>query len=82
MRSVRLDDETESRVRLAAEIEGVSVSEFLRRAASDRSERILSTDAANRLSDVVGAIRSDGGQARRTGSAFGDALVEKRRPSR
>ena len=82
MRSVRLDDETESRVRRAAEIEGVSVSEFLRRAASDRSERILSTDAADRLSDVVGAIRSHGGQARRTGSAFGDALVEKRRPTR
>ena len=29
MRSVRLDDETESRVRRAAEIEGVSVSERL-----------------------------------------------------
>jgi hypothetical protein len=82
MRSVRLDDETESRVRRAAAIEGVSVSEFLRRAASDRSERILSTGAADRLSDVVGTIRSQGGQARRTGRAFGDALAEKHRPSR
>jgi uncharacterized protein DUF1778 len=77
-----LDDETESRVRRAAEIEGVSVSEFLRRAASDRSQRILSNDVADRLSDVLGAIRSHGGQARRTGTAFGDALVEKRRPNR
>jgi Ribbon-helix-helix protein, copG family len=79
MRSVRLDDEMDRRVRRAAEIEGVSVSEFLRRAASDRSERVLSTGAEDRLADVVGAIRSQGEQARRTGSAFTDALVAKRR---
>jgi hypothetical protein len=82
MRSVRLDDEMDHRVRRAAEIEGISVSEFLRRAASDRSERTLSAGAEDRLNDVLGAIRSRGDQAHRTGSAFTDALVEKRRPRR
>jgi len=82
MRSVRLDDEMDHRVRRAAEIEGVSVSEFLRRAASDRCERMLSVGAKDRLADVVGAIRGRGDQARRTGEAFTDALVEKRRPRR
>jgi len=70
------------RVRRAAEIEGVSVSEFIRRAASDRTERTLSAGAEDRLVDVLGTIRGRDGQARRTGSAFTDALVEKRRPRR
>jgi hypothetical protein len=82
MRSVRLDDEMDHRVRRAAEIEGVSVSEFIRRAASDRTERTLSAGAEDRLVDVLGTIRGRDGQARRTGSAFTDALVEKRRPRR
>lgn len=79
MRSVRLNDEMDHRVRRAAEIEGVSVSEFIRRAASDRTERTLSAGADDRLADVLGAIRGPDEQARRTGSAFADALVDKRR---
>jgi len=78
MRSVRLDDEMEQRVRRAAKAEGVTVSEFIRRAAADRSESTLSADAESRLADVLGAIRGRSDQARQTGQAFGDALLEHR----
>ena len=82
MRSVRLDAEMDHRVRRAAEIEGVSVSEFLRRAATDRTERTLTDGAQDRLTDVMGVIRGRDDQARRTGTAFTEALAEKRRPRR
>jgi len=68
----------EQRVRRAAELEGVSVSEFIRRAASERTERTLSARAEDRLADVLGAIHGRRDQARQTGIAFTDALAEKR----
>jgi Ribbon-helix-helix protein, copG family len=82
MRSVRLDHDMDLRVRRAAELEGVSVSEFLRRAAADRSERTLSASAEDRLADVLGTVHGKRKQARKSGSAFTDALVERRRPRR
>ena len=82
MRSVRLDNEMDQRVCRAAELEGISVSEFIRRAAADRSERTLSARAEDRLADVLGTIRSTRKQARRTGSAFTDALAASRRSRR
>jgi hypothetical protein len=74
MRSIRLDDELDMRVRQAAAAEGASVSEFLRRAASERADHTLATGASERLEDVVGAVRGGGGQARDTGGAFLEAL--------
>jgi predicted CopG family antitoxin len=79
MRSVRLDDEMEQQLLRAAELEEVSVSEFIRRAASERTERTLSVSAAERLADVVGAVHGRHDQARRTGAAFTEALTERRR---
>lgn len=77
MRSLRLDPELDDLVRRAAAREGVSVSEFLRVAAADRARRTL--DAREQLDDVIGVIRSEGGVAARTGSAFGDLLEERRK---
>jgi hypothetical protein len=74
MRSVRLDDELDMRVRQAAAAEGASVSEFIRRAASERADHTLATGASERLADVIGAIHGGGGQARDTGAAFVEAL--------
>lgn len=79
MRSVRLDDQMDRRVRRAAAAEGISVSEFLRRAADDRAERALSSTTEERLGDVIGAVRGTRRQARRSGEAFGDLLAERRR---
>jgi hypothetical protein len=75
MRSVRLDPELDEIVRRAAAQEGASVSEFLRRAAAERAERTLGQ--RDGLADVLGAVRSAGGAAARTGDAFGDLLQSR-----
>ncbi len=77
MRSVRLDDELDRRVRQAAAAEGASVSEFIRRAASERAEHTLATGASERLADVLGAVRGGGGRARDTGAAFIEELARR-----
>jgi hypothetical protein len=74
MRSIRLDDELDTRVRQAAATEGASVSEFIRRAASERADQTLASGASERLADVLGAVHGGGGQARDTGAAFVAAL--------
>jgi hypothetical protein len=77
MRSIRLDDELDARVRQAAAAEGASVSEFIRRAASDRADHTLANGASERLADVLGAIHGGGGQARDTGAAFIEILDQR-----
>jgi hypothetical protein len=77
MRSLRLDDELDDRVRRAAAIEGASVSEFLRRAAAERAEATLTTGAGDALADVVGSIHGGGGRARESGSAFTELLARR-----
>lgn len=79
MRSLRLDPYLDDLVRRAAAQEGSSVSEFLRRAAAERAQRTL--DQRDQLTDVIGAVRSAGGAAARTGSAFSE-LLEDRKPKR
>jgi hypothetical protein len=81
MRSVRLDKELDELVCRAAAREGESVSEFLRRAAAERAHRTLADRPVAQLSDVIGAVRSDGGRARHTGKAFADLLSERERSS-
>lgn len=78
MRSIRVDDELDIRVRQAAAAEGASVSEFIRRAASERADHTLATGASERLADVVGAVHGGGGQARDTGAAFANALARRK----
>jgi hypothetical protein len=81
VRSVRLDKELDELVRRAAAREGESVSEFLRRAASERAHRTLADRPVAQIADVIGAVHSDGGRARQTGEAFADLLSERRRSS-
>jgi hypothetical protein len=79
MRSVRLDPELDELVKRAAAQEGSSVSEFLRLAAAERAHRTLK--ARDQLDDVIGAVRTSGGVARRSGAAFGEMLGSRRRKS-
>jgi hypothetical protein len=79
MRSVRLDPELDELVKRAAAQEGSSVSEFLRLAAEERARRTLT--ARDQLDDVIGAVRTQGGLARRSGAAFGELLDLRRRRS-
>jgi hypothetical protein len=82
MLTVRLDDRLNTLARRAAAMEGASVSEFTRRAIAERAERALSSDASGRLADVIGTVHSGGaGDARDSGGAFAELLVERRERS-
>lgn len=88
MRSLRLDEELDQRVRRAAAIAGETVSEFIRRAAARRAEQTLADADRNgsgarqsdQFADVLGAVRSGGGRARRTSEAFTEELLADRAP--
>jgi hypothetical protein len=67
---VRLDPELDELVKRAAAQEGSSVSEFLRLAAVERANRTLA--AREQLDDVIGAVRTRGGSAARSGAAFAE----------
>jgi Ribbon-helix-helix protein, copG family len=83
MRSLRLSDALDGQVERAAAQEGASVSEFLRRAAGERAERMLAANPAERLSYAIGAVAGSGlGLARDTGEAFTDIVEEKHRRRR
>lgn len=74
--SVRLDRELEARLRAIAESEGVPLSEVLRRAAQHYLKE-TGGSLRVRLADAVGAVRSGGGRAQRTGKRF-KRLIRRR----
>lgn len=74
---MRLDAELDDKVRRAAARAGESVSEFLRQAASQRADDVLSSDRGHLFADVIGIVHTDGGVADRTGDAFADLLEER-----
>lgn len=78
-KSVRLGLALERRLEEAAQVEGVSVSAFIRDAVARRCDEVLSRNLRDRLGDIVGAIAGGGGVAERTGEAFKELLVEKAR---
>ncbi len=68
--SVRLDPELEARLKKLAEVEGVPLSELLRRAVARYCDELTAASLDLRLADVIGVVESRGGRARRTGEAF------------
>ncbi|MBW8059459.1 MAG: DUF1778 domain-containing protein [Solirubrobacterales bacterium] len=82
MRSLRLSAELDEQVRQAAALEGASVSEFLRRAATERAERTLGSDPRERLAYAIGIVKTDLRQARDSGGAFADIAERKHRGRR
>ena len=74
MKSVRLDETMETRLREAARVTGVAPSTFIRQAIEERCERVLAGRLDLRLADVIGTVESRGGRARRTGKAFLESL--------
>jgi hypothetical protein len=80
MLTVRLDERLDSLARKAAAKEGATMSEFMRRAISERAERTLTGDTRERLADAIGAVHGGGGgRARESGRAFGDLLAARRK---
>lgn len=78
MRSVRLDEALEARLAEAAVLSGKPVSDIIRQAIEEHCEAILGQRLAQRLGDVVGLVRSEGGRARETGKAFRESLKKKK----
>lgn len=79
MKSLRLDPELEVRLQRAAAVTGESLSEFIRRAAGDRAEAVLTSRGGDDFADVLGVIQGGGGRACRTGEAFTDLLAARGR---
>jgi hypothetical protein len=79
MRSLRLDPELDRQVRKAAAMKGESVSEFIRQAAAARAAETLGQRGRDRFADVAGIVHGGGGRARRTGEAFTEVILERRR---
>jgi len=79
MKSVRLDETLETRLREAARLAGVPPSTFIRQAIEERCGRVLAERLDLRLTDVIGAIHSQGGRASQTGKAFLETLQKSQR---
>lgn len=76
-KSFRLDPGLEGRLKRAAQTEGTSTSESIRRAIGRYCEQVLGATLAPRLADVIGLGRGGGGRARRSGEAFRRVLRRK-----
>lgn len=79
MKTLRLSPELEKRLQRAAAVAGESLSEFIRRAAAQRADTVLDSEAHEDFADVIGAIHGGGGNTRRTGEAFTDVLADRQR---
>lgn len=76
-KSVRLSAQLEARLKEAASAEGVRVSESIRRAVARHCDDVLGASLSSRLADVMGAVRTRGGQARQTGVVFTKILRKR-----
>lgn len=78
-KSVRLGAELEERLRRAARVAGMTESALMREAVARRCDEILKETLLDRLQKlgVIGAIHGGGGQADRSGEAFGEIVRQK-----
>ena len=76
---MRLDGDLETRLRRAAELTGVSESEFIRQAIDERATATLVGSLEDQLAGLVGAISSKGGRAAAAHQRFGELLRKRTR---
>jgi len=77
MKSVRLDAALEARLRRAAELHGVSESEFIRQAIDERATATLSGRLEDDMAGLIGAISSEGGRAAAAHDRFRELLRKR-----
>lgn len=77
-RSFRIDEHLERRLQEVAERRAVPVSAVVREAIARHCDDVLGHNPAAALADVIGAVESEGGRARRTGRAYKEALAARR----
>lgn len=80
MKSVRLDEDLETRLQRAARSLAMSQSEFIRDALARRCNEVLGNSLQERLARVIGIINSSGGRASHSGAAF--VAILAKRPKR
>jgi hypothetical protein len=82
MKSVRLGHDLEARLRRAAAVAGVPESDIIREGVAQRCDEVLGDTLADRLKGYIGKYQSPPGTptvSTRTGAAFKDLLVARRR---
>ncbi len=70
MKSVRLDRQTEARLREAARLARVPESRIIRDAIAARTDALLGNRLDHKLADLIGIVNSEGGRAARAHEAF------------
>ena len=79
MLTVRLDPQLEEKAKRAASAEGISVSEFVRRALEKECRSVRGERLDVLLADLVGSASSGGSNAaRKTGRAFKELLARRK----
>jgi hypothetical protein len=81
VKSVRLSPAQQERLRAAAQRRGISESQLIRGAIDRACAEVLDQDAMliDLVGDLVGVGHGGGGQAERTGDAFGEQLADERK---
>ena len=79
MKTVRLDKATEAQLEMVAAMNDESVSAVIRHAIEEHCHRALGNRLSASLADVTGLVSSDGGRARKSGSAFVQQLKAHRK---
>jgi predicted DNA-binding protein len=74
MTSVRLDEQLETLLKEASRVTGEPVSKIIRSAIEAHCDSLLSGRLDHRLADVIGSVASGGGNSRKTGQAYLEAL--------
>ncbi len=79
MKSVRLDDNLQAKLKRAARALAMTQSEFVRDALARRCDEVLGDSLEQRLAPVVGIVNSSGDRAARSGVAFRVAMARRHR---
>lgn len=82
MKSVRLDPETEEKLEMAAQLRGITESEFIRQAIRREARETLGDTLADRLADVLGIVKGGGGRARESHKLFQELIKKERKRRR
>ncbi len=77
MKSVRLGDELEGKLKRAARKQGVSESDFIRAAIAERADSMLGDDLESRLAGIIGAVHAGGGQAAHAHERYHELLKQR-----
>ena len=78
-KSVRFSHEQEALLEQAARALGVSQSKLIREAIDEKCRGVLRPPLAQSLAPLIGRIKSTGGRARKTGTAFKRACEKRRK---